>query len=252
MKDSKTYGELKPNEDLKEFVHSFWMHQNTMDQPQLLTIFPDSFFKIIFLITEGEVVDYFMTGIWTGRKEFITPPNTTIYGCRLKILAPEFLINAEITSILDSLTPLDLNYLNLLDYRFDDFESIVRQWEDELKQIRPNKPLPSNKLEFSQLLYKKEGGISVSDVSEQVFWSSRQINRYLKKYIGIPLKTYLNIQKCYASYGHISDGELAPKNNFFDQAHFIKEVKKRTGETPKTLYLRQNDRFIQLRNIQRK
>ena len=70
--------------------------------------------------------------------------------------------------------------------------------------------------------------------------------------MGVSLKAYLNIQKCYSSYFHIRDGEFYPTNEYFDQSHFIREIKKHTGKTPKELYKKQNDRFIQLKFIQRK
>ena len=85
-----------------------------------------------------------------------------------------------------------------------------------------------------------------------MFWTNRQINRYLNKYLGVSLKKYLNIQKCYESYIQIRQSFFSPEKDYFDQAHFIKEIIKHTGETPTTLYKEQNDRFIQLKNIKRK
>ena len=93
------------------------------------------------------------------------------------------------------------------------------------------------------------GNITASQVSEQTYWTNKQINRYLNKYIGVSLKKYLNIQKCYQSYLHIRKGEFYPETGFFDQPHFIREIKKHTGETPKSLHKQQNDRFIQLKRI---
>ncbi|MBL4650047.1 MAG: helix-turn-helix transcriptional regulator [Aureispira sp.] len=249
MYDNKLYQEIKASAKLEELVHSFWTHKNVMDEPQTITIVPDSFFKIIFLVQEECIVKYFMTGLWTEQKEFTIPPNTTSFGCRLKILAPEFLIQKEIASISNDIKPLDLAYLNIETFDLTNFLNVVQQWEDELMKLLLNKPIPKNKLLLSQLLYKTNGALSASEISTQIFWTNRQINRYLNKFIGIPLKRYLNIQKCYEAYLRIQKGKLAPEKNFFDQAHFIREIKKHTGETPKSLFKHQNDRFIQLRNI---
>jgi len=249
MYDNKLYQEIKASAKLEELVHSFWTHKNVMDEPQTITIVPDSFFKIIFLVQEECIVKYFMTGLWTEQKDFTIPPNTTSFGCRLKILAPEFLIQKEIASISNDIKPLDLAYLNIETFDLTNFLNVVQQWEDELMKLLLNKPIPKNKLLLSQLLYKTNGALSASEISTQIFWTNRQINRYLNKFIGIPLKRYLNIQKCYEAYLRIQKGKLAPEKNFFDQAHFIREIKKHTGETPKSLFKHQNDRFIQLRNI---
>ena len=97
-----------------------------------------------------------------------------------------------------------------------------------------------------------KGNISASEVSQQIYWTNRQINRYLNKYLGVSLKKYLNVQKCYEAYIQIREGKFYPEGDYFDQAHFIREVKKHTGQTPKALFEKQNDRFIQLKNIKRK
>ncbi len=250
MNKKITYQEIKPSRDLENFVHSFWTSKNESNVHREVTISPDSFFKIIFFVQGEKIINYFITGIWTEKKDFIIPTNTTIFGCRLKILAPEYLLNKEIASLLDSLKQLELSYLNINNFTLSDFEIIVKQWEVELSRLKPNKKIQTNKLRLSQLLYNSNGDLHTSEVSEQIYWTNRQINRYLNKYIGISLKKYLNIQKIYASYSQIIKGELSPnKNNYFDQAHFIRSVKQYTGETPKSVYLKQNDRFIQLKHI---
>lgn len=98
MNSEITYQEKRPSKYLEDVVHSFWTHKNTEGVPQKMTISPDSFFKIIFLVKENRITNYFMTGIWTNQKDFTIPSNTSTFGCRLKILAPEYLINEEIES----------------------------------------------------------------------------------------------------------------------------------------------------------
>lgn len=251
-KKSSTYHEIKPSKDLELFIHSFFTHVNHSDKPEVKTIFPDSYFKIILLVKEGKIVNYFMTGLWSERKELITPPHTSIFGCRLSLLAPEFLLNDEVSNILNSVKQLDLSFLNVKQFDFSDFRKTVNHWEAEFRKIKSTKTIQGHKLRLSQLLYKLNGNISALEVSQQIFWTNRQINRYMNKYLGVSLKAYLNIQKIYEAYIHIVDGKLFPEQDYFDQAHFIREVKKHTGETPRSLFKHQNDRFIQLKNIKRK
>ncbi len=249
MIDISKYKQLQPSDQLKPFVHSYWMHANNSSEPEQITISPDSFFKIILMVKENRIVNYFLTGIWTKHKGFIVPPQTFNFGCRLKILAPEFLLNRSISSILNSHEQLDLSFLNLQSFDMMSFELIVQQFEVELEKLISTKDIPANKIRLSQLLYHTKGSLTAAEVSDQIFWSNRQINRYLNKYLGISLKTYLNIQKCYEAYKSISEGNLYPEQDYFDQAHFIKEIKKHTGHTPKSLYKNKNDRFVQLRHI---
>lgn len=252
MDKNSIYKQLNPSEALQTFVHSYWKHTNSSDEANTMSITPDSFFKIIFVVQNNEIIQYFMTGIWTEVKEFTIPPNSKIYGCRLKILAPEYLLEKSLAPLLNTFEQLPLTYLNLENFDLSSFEKVTEQLEKALLTIKSNQILSSNKLRLSELLYQKNGAISAKEVSEQIFWTNRQINRYLNKYLGISLKKYLNIQKIYHAYIQIQQGKFFPKSDYFDQAHFIREVKKHTGETPSELYKKQNDRFIQLKYIKPK
>lgn len=252
MNQQSTYQEIKPKTELKDFVHSFWMHQNNADSLEKITIVPDSYFKLVITIKDHKVIAYFMTGLWTEEKIVSIPPKAITIGCRLKILAPEFLFNKELASILNKYQQLDLHYLNIDKFNLSNFEILIEQWQNELIKGITEKTVQGNKLRLSQLLDKMNGEISAKEVSNQVYWTNRQINRYLNKYLGISLKKYLTIQKCYHSYIQIREGNFFPEKGFFDQAHFIREIKKHTGETPKKLHQDQNDRFIQLKRIVKK
>ncbi|PKV53062.1 AraC-like DNA-binding protein [Aquimarina sp. MAR_2010_214] len=252
MNEQSTYQEIEPITELKDFVHSFWMHQNNSDTVEKTTIVPDSYFKIVMLIKNQKIISYFMTGLWLDEKEFSFAPNALSIGVRLKVLAPEFLLNREVASILQKMHQLDLHYLNVDKFDLSSFKVIVEQWQKELLSVKPQKTIQGNKLRLSQLLDKMNGNISAIEVSDQIYWTNRQINRYLNKYVGVSLKKYLNIQKCYQSYIQIGNGKFYPEKGFFDQPHFIREIKKHTGETPKSLHKQQNDRFIQLKRISKK
>ena len=252
LSSEHTYQQINASENVSHLVDSFWMHQNLSDEPQEIDIIPDSFFKIIFIAQQEKIVKYFMTGLWTEANQFVHQPNITVYGCRLKILAPEYLLQRSIAPMLNQMEDLDFSFLNIQNFDLSSFEKIVRQWEESILLHRGKKEIHGNKIRLTQLLYQLKGEISAKEVSNQIFWSNRQINRYLNKYIGVSLKQYLNIQKVYNSYIQIKEGKFFPEKDFYDQAHFIREVKKHTGETPSTLHKEQNDRFIQLRNTQEK
>ncbi len=249
MNNEQTYKEIKPIKKLEDLVHSFWMHKNPFDKPQHMTIVPDGYLKIVFVVVNNKVDRYFMTGLWIRENNIITPPKAINYGCRLKILAPEYLLQREMASVLQDFKQLELSYLNLNHFDTSTFENIVYQWETELLKIKPPKTITGSKLRLSQLLDEVKGEITAKEVSEQIFWTNRQINRYLNKYIGISLKRYLNIQKAYQAYIQIREGRFFPEIEYFDRAHFVREIKKHTGKAPSELHKLQNDRFIQIKNI---
>ncbi|PHR30367.1 MAG: hypothetical protein COA38_10330 [Fluviicola sp.] len=253
MEQPKTsFKQLWPSDELSDYVELYWEHKNLLSSPKKMTIAPDSFFKIILYIKDDQIVDYFLTGLWTKEKEIVIPAKTTVYGIKFKLLSPEFILNREIASLLNESAPLETIYLNADQLDFSSLESTTLHFEKELtKRLQKNQSVASKKLQLSQLLDKVGGDITVENVGNQINWSSRQINRYLNKYLGISLKKYLNIQKCYASYVQIINGNLFPEKGFYDQAHFIREIKKHTSETPKNLNKEMDDRFIQLKHIRR-
>jgi len=99
-----------------------------------------------------------------------------------------------------------------------------------LTLIKPN--IDTRKKQLFDLIYASNGILTVTELSEKVFWSSRQINRYFNQTFGISLKTYCNIIRFKSSLPHIKKGIPFPELNFADQNHFIREIKKMSGVTP--------------------
>ncbi|MCD6178288.1 MAG: hypothetical protein J7K39_00135 [Bacteroidales bacterium] len=191
----------------------------------------------------------FLTGLWTKESEIIIPANATIYGIKFKILASEYIFQREIASLIDSQEILDPSFWGIKDMELDSLQNFVTQIESVvIKRLKQNKEIQSKNLALSQLLYSSKGNILVKEISEKTNWNSRSINRYFTKYFGIPLKSYLNIQKIYKAYVPIINKEFFPEKGFHDQSHFIKEVKKHTNKTPKELEKEKHNRFIQCKH----
>ncbi|WP_271766640.1 DUF6597 domain-containing transcriptional factor [Aquimarina algiphila] len=250
--NTRKYTELNPRKELKDFVASYWESTNDTDHIQEVTICPDGYVKLIFQLQEGRLVRYIMTGLWTKEVEIKIPSGITSYGIRLKVIAPEYILKQDAISSFNSVVPLNFDFLDIKNMNFTSFEGVVEQLETTfLKRLASHKEIRGNRLRLSQLLYNTFGDILASEVANQIYWSQREINRYLNRYLGISLKKYLNIQKCYRAYLEIREGDFFPEKGFFDQAHFIREVKKHTGHTPTTLHQGLNDQFIQLKNIKK-
>jgi len=244
------YSELYPSKALENYVASFFEARNESDKAEEITICPDAYFKLIIQVLDGKIVAYFLTGIWAKEIDIVIPPRVISYGIRFKVIAPEYILRREIKSILNSVEQLKTEYFDIDKIEFTTFPSIVEQLENIIsKRLPREEEIKSNRLRLSQFLYSQYEDIKAGEVASQIYWSQREINRYLSKYIGVSLKKYLNIQKCYRAYFQIRDGEFFPEKGFFDQAHFIREVKKHTGKTPSQLYKGQNDQFIQLKNM---
>ncbi len=141
---------------------------------------------------------------------------------------------------------LSSDFWNVNHYQSHAFEDFVAGISNQLtNSIKHLGEIDGRKLKLFELIYLDTPG-SVKELSENVYWSSRQINRYFNQQFGFPLKEFLKIVRCKSSYNDISKGNLFPQKGYFDQAHFIKDVKKYTGTTPRKLYQNKNDRFLQL------
>lgn len=240
-----SYREIKPSGFLANFVQSFWYYQ-TVDAEVQHTILPDGYFDLIAEFESSTLTVVKLTGVWTKPKDIVIPKNTTFFGIRFKLLAIEYLFRKEIKSILNTTIDLPFTFWNLDTYTYDEFEKFAADTSAKLEfSIRHLSEIDSRKLNLFEIVYQQKIK-TVAELSAQIFWSSRQINRYFTSQFGITLKEFLKIVRCHAAYEKISNGNLSAPSDFFDQAHLIKEIKKYTGVTPKELNKNTNDRFLQL------
>lgn len=239
------YREIKPVGFLTHFVQCFWEYENTETDIEH-TILPDGYFDLIAEFENGIFKSLKITGVWTKPTNVMIPKSTKMFAIRFKLLATEYLFQQEIKSILDTTKPLPADFWNINKYQSHEFDSFVSdityRLDNSIKHLRE---IDNRKLQLFKFVYQDKPN-SVKELAQRVFWSSRQINRYFNNQFGFSLKEFLKITRFKSSFKHISNGDLYPKNDFFDQAHFIREVRKYAGATPKELYKNKNDRFIQL------
>ncbi len=244
------YKEIKPKGFLNNFIQCFWCYKTTNKAIQH-TILPDGYFDLIAEFEDDVLTIVKLTGIWTTPKHLDIPKNKTYIAIRFKLLAAEYLFQREIKSILDTSLSLPFDFWNINSYQSNEFEKFVCNTtihiENSIKYIEE---IDKRKLKLFDLVYQQQIK-TVSELSEKVFWSSRQINRYFNTQFGFSLKEFLKIVRFKSSYKQLSEGLLYPEKSYFDQAHFIKEVKKYSGVTPKELHKNKNDRFLQLSTIKK-
>lgn len=242
------YREIEPNGFLKNFVKCFWYYE-TADKEVQHTILPDGYFDIIAEFENDTLTTVKLTGVWTKPKDIQIPKNSKFFAIRFKLLSIEYIFHKEIKSILDATVNLPFSFWSIDKYKSYEFEKFVSKITNNLDaSIKHLNQIDSRKLKLFEFVYDQKTK-TVAEISSKVFWSSRQINRYFQTQFGITLKEFLNIVRCNATYEEISCGNLNPNSNYFDQAHFIKEIKKYTGVTPKELNQNKNDRFLQLSKI---
>jgi AraC-like DNA-binding protein len=215
------YREIKPHGFLTNFVQCFWEYENS-DKKTEHTILPDGYFDLIAEFENEILTTVKLTGVWTKPINVTIPKATKIIAVRFKLLATEYLFQQEIKSILDTTKRLPFSFWNIDTFQHTQFEEFVSKLSGLMESsIKHLNEIDSRKLKLFELIYQSNN-FSVQELSEQVSWSSRQINRYFTNQFGFPLKEFLKIVRCNASYKEIADGNLFPGKDFFDQPHFIR------------------------------
>lgn len=241
------YREFQTDKLLTDYVKNYWWFDNSTSQHLDFTILPDGCFDLIVSFDCYEQDEISLTGLWTKQVEVSIEPNIQLFGIRFKLLAVDYILQQNISSFSDSEQSKTNDFWQLDQISFKDLESVIEKLNKIMLSILGSqKGIDSRKQNLFNLLYQTNGDQNVEQYSQQAFWTSRQINRYFKDRFDIPLKSFCKILKCFASFKHIKKGQLYPEQNYFDQSHFIKDLKKHTGYNPTELFENKNDRFLQL------
>jgi AraC-like DNA-binding protein len=113
--------------------------------------------------------------------------------------------------------------------------SIVEQFLlSQLKDIKTDKLI----VEAVRLIYQSKGTIKIRELNEKLFISQSPFEKRFRKLVGTTPKKFASIVRFNTvlnDLNHIKSlTEICYENNFFDQAHFIKDFKQYTGDTPDT------------------
>lgn len=110
---------------------------------------------------------------------------------------------------------------------------IVEQFlTSHLKDIETDKLI----VEAVKLIYQTNGTIRIKELNEKLFISQSPFEKRFRKVVGTTAKKFASIVRFNAVLENLNETktltEICYENNFFDQAHFIKDFKQYTGETP--------------------
>lgn len=242
---------IKPSPQLSDFVESFWMLANPSERDHEIVVLPDGRFDILFSYSSKEPFHAILRGLDTEPGQNVVPPESVMFAISFKLLAIEYLLHIKVASVLNDGLHLPTNFWDITIQDLNNFETFCDKASAKMLTLIKTE-IDNRKQKLFKLIYSSNGSMSVKELSEKVFWSSRQINRYFNEQFGLSLKAYCNILRFRASLHHIKEGKLYPEQNFTDQNHFIKEIKKFSGVVPKVLFKNQNDRFILLSALPKK
>ncbi len=101
-----------------------------------------------------------------------------------------------------------------------------------LKDIQTDKLI----VEALRLIYLSGGSIRISELIQKLCISQSPFEKRFRKLVGTTAKKFASIVRFNSVLASLSENktltETCYENYFFDQAHFIKDFKQYTGETP--------------------
>lgn len=102
----------------------------------------------------------------------------------------------------------------------------------QLKHIQADKLI----VEAVKLIYQSKGAIRIKELNEKLFISQSPFEKRFRKVVGTTPKKFASIVRFNSILNNLNKAksltEICYENNFFDQAHFIKDFKQFTGDTP--------------------
>lgn len=102
----------------------------------------------------------------------------------------------------------------------------------EFKDIQTDRLI----VEAVKLIYQSKGSIRVKELIQKLFISQSPFEKRFRKIVGTTPKKFISIIRFNSVLDNLNESksltEICYENNFFDQAHFIKDFKHFTGKTP--------------------
>lgn len=102
----------------------------------------------------------------------------------------------------------------------------------QLRDIKTDKLI----VEAIKLIYQSKGTIRVKELNEKLFISQSPFEKRFRKVVGTTAKKFASIVRFNSVLDNMNGTksltEMCYENNFFDQAHFIKDFQQFTGDTP--------------------
>jgi AraC-like DNA-binding protein len=240
-----------PEQSIAAFVESFWMLHNQSDAPKEVVILPDGRIDLFLTKTGTDPFCIKLLGLGKIPAQTTIPPHCKIYAISFNPISIEYLFKKDISTLINQAENLGSSFWNFTEVDLESFEDFCTKAMSSIMDRLPAN-IDQRKKALFDFIYADNGAMTVNEMADRLCWTSRQINRYFNRQFGLSLKAYCSIIRFRAAFPELKRGKVFPDGNYADQPHFIKEVKKLSGFSPKRLVENQNDRFIQFSTLSNK
>ena len=181
--------------------------------------------------------------------------NLEVFGAKFKPGALKMLFNIKSNDLTDTSVDFDLvankHYRHLeesiqeaqhLSGKINIIESFFRSIENQHEADEKAKLF----LLILDDIHKTEGDDKISEISVKYNVTYKQLERLFKMHVGMTPKLYSRMIRFNRSFKSFAKSnrkrltDIAYDSGYFDQMHFIKEVKKFTGQSPSQLFFKEH------------
>jgi len=240
-----------PIEKLKPYIKYFVVSENELESEY--KVFPSSGLVIGFQYkgllstikdkTESKLTTAGITGITDGYKIF---KNSNDIGTIL-VFFTEIGFTHFASHPANELFNLSISLDNIFDKNkiteVEEKLTIATKDEQRIKIVEQFflsqlKDIETDKLivEAVKLIYQSNGTIRIKELNEKLFISQSPFEKRFRKVVGTTAKKFASVVRFNTVLENLNETktltEICYENDFFDQAHFIKDFKQFTGYTP--------------------
>lgn len=237
FQDNISYKEYQLN-NLEEFCMCIWQMQSKQEIQKTIYnyILPDACIDIVIDFSKQNI---YFAGFSKETVPFELNEKVDYMGVRLKPSCFYLLYGISADKIMDH----SLDFAKIEDKKqlFEIFDvteqrervNILKEYIKEKIKYKPTKKY----INLVEQLYENPKEQNVIALATSLGYDKRHLYRIFKTYYGVSPKVLLNIIRLHLCLTlmleqYISLIEIATICGFYDQAHFIKEVKKYTGFSP--------------------
>ncbi|MBS7020886.1 MAG: helix-turn-helix transcriptional regulator [Firmicutes bacterium] len=225
--------------ELDDYCMCIWQIKSNQEvkKPVELSILPDACIDLVIDFVKQTIR---FSGFSRDTEKLILTGEIDYLGVRMKPGAFYALFQISADKIIDhalsfSEVEKKSNFTSIL--KLKNTEERIQMIESYLKSKITTVKNSDFFIQFVEQLYEKPIFQSVDMLSENFGYDERQLFRIFKKHYGVSPKVLLNILRLHLCFSLLFDerknlNDIIHICGFYDQSHFIKEIKKYTGISP--------------------
>lgn len=261
--------EYRPSPDLSPYIEYFWGGSFNTESVKLFSqrVVPNGYVELIIHLSDlhcelldsstfNSSPDFLLIGLYSIPYEVNFKGAVNVFGIRFKPEGFHQLFGIPASEFVENYA--DIESLSM--HKFRDHCRTLREKNDLKELISLTEKFFRNNLNGSkinlyylnlaaELIRKSNGLMTVDELASKVFISKRQLEREFKQKIGMSPKSYMRLARLNKVNRIIKEGkrvelsDLAYICGYSDQAHFIRDFKEFTGESPK-VFINDLEEFI--------